>query len=91
MVKVINEQLETEIIEDVDAYIRELKRDDNIVYAVNIVCDNDIDMITASSIGEDMIKCFKEQGLNLIVFLECEHLKYEFYELKKQEEIGQNK
>ena len=29
MVKVINEQLESEIIEDVDAYIRELKRDDN--------------------------------------------------------------
>ena len=85
MVKVINEQLESEIIEDVDAYIRELKRDDNIVYAVNIVCDNDMDVITASSIGEDMIRCFKEKGLHLIVFLECEHMKYEFYELKKKE------
>ena len=83
MVKVINEQLESEIIEDVDAYIRELKRDDNIVYAVNIVCDYDIDVLTASSIGEDMLKCFKEKGLHLIVFLECENLKYEFYELKK--------
>ena len=84
MVKVINEQLESKIIEDVDAYVRELKRDDNIVYAVSIVCDNDIDVLTASSIGEDMIKCFKEKGLHLIVFLECEHLKYEFYELKKE-------
>ena len=84
MVKVINEQLESEIIEDVDAYVRELKRDDNIVYAVNIVCDSDMDVITASDIGESMIKCFKEKGLNLIVFLECENLKYEFYELKKE-------
>jgi predicted Fe-Mo cluster-binding NifX family protein len=84
MIKVINEQLESEIIEDVDVYVRELKRDDNIVYAVNIVCDNDIDVLTASSIGEDMIRCFKEKGLHLIVFLGCEHMKYEFYELKKE-------
>ena len=84
MIKVINEQLESEIIEDVDAYVRELKRDDNIVYAVNIVCDNDMDAITASDIGKSMIQCFQEKGLNLIVFLECENLKYEFYELKKE-------
>ena len=84
MIKVINEQLESKIIEDVDAYVRELKRDDNIVYAVNIVCDSNMDVITASSIGEDMIRCFKEKGLHLIVFLECEHMKYEFYELKKE-------
>ena len=50
----------------------------------NIVCDSDMDVITASSIGEDMIRCFKEKGLHLIVFLECEHMKYEFYELKKE-------
>lgn len=84
MIKVINEQLESEIIEDIDAYIRELKKDDNIVYAVNIVCDNDVDVPIASDIGEMMIKCFKEKGLNLIIFLEFEHLKYEFYELKKE-------
>ena len=84
MIKVINEQLESKIIEDVDAYIRDLKRDNNIVYVVNIICDNDMDVITAGDIGESMIKCFKEKGLNLIVFLGCEHLKYEFYELKKE-------
>ena len=84
MIKVINEQLESEIIEDIDAYIRELKRDDNIVYAVNIVCDNNMEVLTASDIGSSMIECFKEKGLQLIVFIECEHLKYEFYKLKKE-------
>ena len=84
MIKVINEQLESEIIEDVDAYIRELKRDDNIVYAVNIVCINNIELFVATEVGSQMINSFKENGLNLIVFIECEDLKYEFYELKKE-------
>ena len=84
MIKVINEQLESEIIEDVDAYIRELKRDDNIVYAVNIVCINNIDPLVAIEVGSQMINSFKENGLCLIVFIECEDLKYEFYELKKE-------
>lgn len=68
MVKVINEQLESEIIEDVDAYVRELKRDDNIVYAVNIVCDNDMDVNTASSIGEEYDKMFQRKRITSYCF-----------------------
>lgn len=33
-----------------------------------------------------MIDKFKEQGLNLMVFIEFEGIKYKFYELKKEEE-----
>lgn len=86
MIKVINQQLESKVIEDIDAYVQELKRDDNIVYAVKIVCDNDMDVFTASSIGEDIVKCSKEHGLNLLVFVEDKDIKYKFYELKKEKE-----